>query len=140
MDYLLEMIFVISDFEKNQNWQFYGDFLDDFYLDFRWYNFFQRWYSQVLWWIHLKLQYIKDYILEIIFAFSDFEENQNWRLYGDFSDDFCLNFRWYNFFQRWYSQMLWWIHLKLYYIMDYILEMICVFHILKKKSKLVILQ
>ena len=35
MDYILEMICVFSDFEKDQNWRFYGCIPDEFLPEFK---------------------------------------------------------------------------------------------------------
>ena len=57
-------------------------------------------------------------------------------IYGQFCDDFCLDFRLYNFLQRQYSEMAGWIHLKIDSSMDCVLEMICVLSDVEKKIKM----
>ena len=75
-----------------------GCFSDEFCLVFRWYNFLQRQYSEMDGWIHLKLYRIMDHILEMICVLSQFEnKNQIWHFDDYFSDDCCLDFRWFNF-------------------------------------------
>ena len=68
-------------------------FVINFCLNSRYSNILLTRYSEMTEWIHLKLEYIIDYILEMICVFSDFKKIQNWRFYSRFPDEFLPEFK-----------------------------------------------